>query len=75
MYSDFVSKFVDQKKSKPKFQITQCKNYGLNGHAIEKCFKELDTPKLKTKVWIKPFNKRFSSNSTTDLNPESSGSK
>lgn len=45
-----MSKFVDQKKSKPKFQITQCKNYGLNGHAIEKCFKELDTPKLKTKV-------------------------
>lgn len=43
--SVFVSKFVDQKKSNCKGNIQQCKNCGIKGRSIEKCFKLIGYPK------------------------------
>lgn len=43
--STFVSQFADQNKVKGKSQILQCKNYGLQGHSTEKCFKIIGYPK------------------------------
>ena len=44
--SAFASRFIDQKKNnKGKGPIPQCKNCGLKGHSIEKCFKIIGYPK------------------------------
>lgn len=53
-------------------QVPQCKNYGLNGHSIEKYCKLIVYPKdYKSRSKSNNQNKSFSDNSTTGYDSES----
>ena len=67
--SAFNSKFNDQKKNKgrnPNYQNIQCKNCGIKGHTIDKCYKLIGFPKdFKPRSDFNNQNKSFSANSTS----------
>ena len=68
--SAFVSKFNNQRNNKVRGPIPQCKNCGLKGHSIEKCFKIIGYPKdYKPKSDSNNFNnqnKHYSANLSTN---------
>ncbi|XP_052627603.1 uncharacterized protein LOC128134170 [Lactuca sativa] len=68
-FSAFNSRFNSRNNNKNKSQIVQCKNCGVKGHTIEKCFKLIGYPKdFKSRSETNNQNnfvKIFSANSTT----------
>lgn len=69
--SAFSSRVNNQRRNKTKGPIPQCKNYGLKGHSIEKCFKLIGYPKeYKPKSDFNNTNINFSGNTTSFNNSE-----
>ena len=66
----FVGKFNDQKRNKFRGNSNlQCKNCGLKGHTIERCYKLIGFPKdFKFKNESQNPNKTLSSNNSMSSN-------